>query len=123
MREVGNDMYSVGAYFWSKICSEAPFSILIPFIFGAIVYYPLKLNTTHGYNFWIFQAVLVLVYNASQGYGLVVSTAIPDKTIAVALTPLVMVPPMMFTGFFLPQSQIPSFLDPIKYVSLYKYGY
>jgi hypothetical protein len=34
-----------------------------------------------------------------------------------------MVPPMMFTGFFLPQSQIPKFLDPIKFVSLYKYGY
>jgi ABC-type multidrug transport system permease subunit len=47
MREVGNEMYSVGAYFWSKIFSEIPFSILIPFIFGAIVYYPLGLNSTH----------------------------------------------------------------------------
>ena len=37
LREVNNNMYKVGPYFWAKIISEMPFSIVTPSIFGCIV--------------------------------------------------------------------------------------
>jgi len=39
LREANNNMYKVSAYFWAKIFSELPSSILTPVVFGSIVYF------------------------------------------------------------------------------------
>lgn len=44
LREVGNNMYSVTAYFFAKITSELPMSTLSPTLYGILVYYPLGLS-------------------------------------------------------------------------------
>ena len=54
MREVNNNMYSVSAYFFGKVISEIPSSILTPVIFGAIVYFAIGLSTVHAYTFPLF---------------------------------------------------------------------
>ena len=48
LREANNNMYSVSAYFWAKIFSEFPSSLLTPTIFGAIVYYAIGFNDYEG---------------------------------------------------------------------------
>ena len=54
LREANNNMYSVSAYFWAKILSEMPSSILTPTIFGAICYFLIGFNTDHWYKFPLF---------------------------------------------------------------------
>jgi hypothetical protein len=44
LREVNNNMYGVGPYFWAKIISEFPASFLTPAIFGSVVYYLIGFN-------------------------------------------------------------------------------
>jgi len=44
LREANNNMYRVSAYFWAKIFSEFPSSLLTPVIFGSIVYYAIGFN-------------------------------------------------------------------------------
>jgi len=44
LREVNNNMYSASPYFWAKVFSELPFSIMTPSIFGCIVYFAIGLN-------------------------------------------------------------------------------
>lgn len=44
LREANNGMYRVSAYFWAKILSEFPSSLLTPVIFGSIVYYAIGFN-------------------------------------------------------------------------------
>jgi len=44
LREVNNNMYKTAPYFWAKIISELPFSILTPALFGVIVYYAIGYN-------------------------------------------------------------------------------
>ena len=39
LREVNNNMYKTSPYFWAKVISELPFSIMTPVIFVCIVYY------------------------------------------------------------------------------------
>ena len=63
LREVNNNMYKVGPYFWAKIISELPFALLTPSIFGAIVYFTVALNPGID-RFLLFLATLILIYNA-----------------------------------------------------------
>lgn len=72
-------MYSVSAYFWAKIFSEFPSSLLTPTIFGSIVYFMIGFNTVLWWKFPMFLLILFLVYNASAGYALILGTVFSDK--------------------------------------------
>mmetsp|Transcript_108594 Transcript_108594/g.150156 ORF Transcript_108594/g.150156 Transcript_108594/m.150156 type:complete len:181 (+) Transcript_108594:956-1498(+) len=123
LREVNNNMYNVGPYFWAKVLSELPFSLMTPIIFGAIVYYAIGFSTVFWWKFPVFLAILILIYNASTGYALVISALISDKQLAVTLTPVLIIPFMLFAGFFVNQDNIPIWLIEFQYMSIFKYGY
>lgn len=122
LREVNNNMYKVGPYFWAKVSSELPFSILMPSVFGCITYFSVGLNNTAG-NFIVFLIILILIYNAASGYSLIISAIFSNKQVAVTLTPVLIVPFMLFAGFFVATSSIPVWLREFEYISIYKYGY
>jgi len=123
LREVNNNMYSVSPYFWAKIISELPFAIMTPTIFGCIVYYLIGLNTLTFDIFLVFILTLILIYNASSGYSLIISASFSDKQLAVTLTPVLIIPFMLFAGFFVSTDNIPVFLKEFEYLSIFKYGY
>ena len=54
LREANNNMYSVSAYFWAKIFSEFPSSLLTPTIFGGIIYYLIGFSQADWYKFPLF---------------------------------------------------------------------
>jgi len=122
LREVNNNMYKTSPYFWAKIISELPFSIMTPTIFGVIVYYAIGYNPSFD-HFLIFLAILILIYNASSGYSLIISASFSDKQLAVTLTPVLIIPFMLFAGFFVSSDNIPIFLKEFEYLSIFKYGY
>lgn len=122
LREVNNNMYGVGPYFWAKVISEMPFSLMTPTIFGAIVYWAVGCNPDIG-AFFFFLLTLILIYNASSGYSLIISASFSDKQLAVTLTPVLIIPFMLFAGFFVSTSSIPIFLKEFEYLSIFKYGY
>ena len=122
LREVNNNMYRTGPYFWAKIISELPFSLMTPIVFGAIVYYAIG-YTPMAENFFMFLLILVLIYNASSGYSLIISAGFSDKQLAVTLTPVLIIPFMLFAGFFVSSDEIPGYLKEFEYLSIFKYGY
>ena len=122
LREVNNNMYKTSPYFWAKIISELPFSIMTPVIFGLIVYFAIGFNPDFGI-FMVFLLTLVLIYNASSGYSLIISASFSDKQLAVTLTPVLIIPFMLFAGFFVSSDNIPIFLKEFEYLSIFKYGY
>jgi hypothetical protein len=67
--------------------------------------------------------ILFLIYNSSSGYALIIGTLFSDKQLAVTLTPVLIIPFMLFAGFFVNQDNIPKFLIPFEYLSIFKYGY
>lgn len=103
LREVNNNMYKCAPYFWAKVVSELPFSTITPTVFGCITYYAVGLlpNFT---NFLTFLLILILTYNASSGYSLIISASFSDKQLAVTLTPVLIIPFMLFAGFFVSAS-------------------
>mmetsp|Transcript_19392 Transcript_19392/g.22583 ORF Transcript_19392/g.22583 Transcript_19392/m.22583 type:complete len:202 (+) Transcript_19392:1362-1967(+) len=123
LREQASGMYSATAYFFSKILSEIPGIIIFPSIFVIVSYFGLKLNTEDASHYLIFHGNAILLAFATSGFGLVIGASIAQKQVAVALTPVVIIPFMLFTGFFVNQANIPFFLKPFEYISLFKYGY
>lgn len=43
---------------------------------------------------------MVLIYSAAGSYALIISTLFADKQLAVTLTPILIIPFMLFAGFF-----------------------
>ena len=73
------------------------------------------LNLEHVKYYFSFLLAVILIYNASQGYALIISAAFNDRQLAVTLTPVLIIPFMLFAGFFVSTSQIPWFMTfPIK---------
>ena len=67
--------------------------------------------------------ILILMYNASSGYSLIISASFSDKQLAVTLTPVLIIPFMLFAGFFVSSDNIPWYLKEFEYLSIFKYGY
>lgn len=123
LREVNNNMYSVTAYFFGKVFAELPASILTPVIYGSIVYFAIGLSTVFAYKFPVYLGLMILIYSASGSYALIISTLFSDKQLAVTLTPVLIIPFMLFAGFFVNQNNIPVWLIEFQYLSFFKYGY
>lgn len=126
-------MYSVSAYFFGKIIAELPASILTPGIYGLIVYFAIGLNTIYPWKFPLYCKyhylltnlvfIMILIYSAAGSYALIISTIFSDKQLAVTLTPVLIIPFMLFAGFFVNQDNIPIWLIEFQYLSFFKYGY
>lgn len=122
LREVNNNMYRCSPYFWAKVISELPFSIITPTIFGCITYYSIGF-VPEIMHFLRFLLILILAYNASSGYSLIISASFSDKQLAVTLTPVLIIPFMLFAGFFVATSNIPIWMREFEYLSIFKYAY
>ena len=113
LREVNNNMYSPSAYFFGKIISELPTSLLLPFVFGCIEYFALfysrlipanfLLYSNHLFILYILYIVcsLFLLYLTAGSYALIIGTLVSDRQVAMTLTPIVVTPLMLFAGYFI----------------------
>mmetsp|Transcript_2454 Transcript_2454/g.3750 ORF Transcript_2454/g.3750 Transcript_2454/m.3750 type:complete len:507 (-) Transcript_2454:27-1547(-) len=123
LREVNNNMYRVSTYFWAKLFTEFPPSVLLPTMQIAIVYFAIGLNTNDWYQFFVCVVSGILCYNAFTGLGYMIGTGIHNQQVAVVLTPLLIVPMMLFAGFFVNQDNIPGWLVWLKEITIFKYCY
>lgn len=93
-------MYGVPAYFLGKVTSEMPNFVIIPSILTLICYFALNLNLLEASHFFIFLFIGISLYAAGSGMGLAIGSAVSNKQVAVSLTPIVIIPFMLFAGFF-----------------------
>lgn len=121
LRERLNHSYGVLPYYLSKNLVIVPFDILIPLIPTIITYYILGLNDAFGYKLPIFILINCLVYFVGASYGLCLSIVVEKVEVAIALVPVVILPFMIFSGFFVNLNDIPYFWYPVAYASFFKY--
>jgi ATP-binding cassette subfamily G (WHITE) protein 1 len=88
-----------------------------------VVYFALGFNLELWYKFPIFLLTSVLCYNAFTGFGYILGTSISNPQVSVILTPVLIVPTMLFAGFFVNQENIPTFLLPIREIAVFKYAF
>ena len=123
LREINNGMYEASSYYLAKVTSEVPINIFLPTLNIIIIYWSVNLNTAHAYNFFYFWLTILMTNFATGAYALCMGVVVPDKNLAVGLTPVLLIPMSLFTGFLVNRGQIVWYLLPLHYVSIYTYGF
>lgn len=123
IRERLSKAYRTSAYFWGRSFSEIPFLIIYPLLLISLVYWVIGLNTYEPTKYLICVACHILCWWAGSGFGLMLSTVIPKIEVAMALTPVLIVPLLAFAGFFVNQDKVPYFFYQFEYISPFKYTY
>jgi len=121
-REFGASYYSLPAYFLSKTVVDIPSLLVFPFLFIAIFYFLAGLRHDAG-RFLTLCAINILQGAAGSAIGTLCSCLFDDLNIALAVTPVTLIPLMIFGGFFANTANIPVWLAWIKWLSPMKYGF
>jgi len=119
-REKVINMYHTSAYFLGKTLLEIPIQLLLSVIFGFIGYFMAGLNSDGG-PFFKFVLCLTLIGNATHSIGLALGACFPHPVLVMILCPLVMVPFMLMTGFFVNAGAIPVYMVWLKALSPHRY--
>lgn len=122
LREHWNGMYRTDVYFLSKTFAEAPLLIMMTAVFTTILYWMVGLNSQYQ-AFLLCVAISVLIANTAASFGYMVSCISSSLNIALSIgTPLLM-PLLLFGGFYLNNASVPVYFIWIKYISWFYYGY
>jgi hypothetical protein len=92
-------MYSVGPYYLGRFLAEFPAGLVVPVIFGTIIYFAVGLNQTLWWKFPLFcnnshltpirvVVIMFLIFNAAGSASLIMSAAFKQKETAVTIAPL-----------------------------------
>ncbi|KAL4512253.1 hypothetical protein ABPG72_005255 [Tetrahymena utriculariae] len=122
LKEENSKLYSVSPYFLSKLIVESSMVIFLPIIFTSICYYMTGL--AQGFDkFCFFILASILQSFVGNAHGMFCGSLFRDPTTAINITPLMIMPFMLFGGFFKNQNNMPEWNRWITWLSNYRYNF
>lgn len=121
VREYSNGMYSVPSYYLGKMVSTIPFDIFFPILFSCISYFMVGFQGT-AEQFFLFLLAIVMTGLTAGSMGLALGCMFPNAEVAVSLAPVVIIPFMLFAGFYVDLDSVPVWLSWIQYISIFKWS-
>lgn len=118
IREYASGLYGTTAYVFSKTLVDMPLMFCQSTLVWLITYWLIGLHGNFG--FMILAAWTIALSGASVA--LVIGSLVAEINKAMELAPLVLVPQILFAGFFIRTEQIPTPLDLAQYLCFLKYG-
>ena len=118
LREYSTDHYSAGAYFISKLSIEAFLTFLQILVQCVITYFLIGFQT----NFALYLAIAYALAMASTAIAVLLGCAVTDAKMAQELVPLLFVPQLLFSGFFVAIQLLPSWLQWVQYICSLTYS-
>jgi len=118
LREYSTNHYSILPYFLAKFTLEC-FTVLITVLMqqvAAFFLYGLQMN------FFFFLALNFMLAIASTSIGIFIGSCIEDPNVAAELMPALIVPQLLFSGFFIQVDLIPAFLRWSQYLCSLTYA-
>jgi len=100
LREENAKLYTVGPYFVGKFIIDLIPTIIFPTISSLIGYWMVGLNSEHAGKPLFFIFVSILQSCTALGVGYFGGTVFSDAKVAIAVTPLLIMPFMLFAGFY-----------------------
>ncbi|XP_037975240.1 ATP-binding cassette sub-family G member 1 isoform X2 [Plutella xylostella] len=121
VKEHFNRWYSLKSYYLAITVSDIPFQAIFCIIYVVIVYL-LTSQPLEMFRFVMFLTSCLLISFVAQSVGLVVGAAMNVQN-GVFLAPVMSVPFLLFSGFFVSFNAIPVYLRWITYLSYIRYGF
>ncbi|XP_041981555.1 ATP-binding cassette sub-family G member 1 isoform X2 [Aricia agestis] len=121
VKEHFNRWYSLRSYYLAITVSDIPFQAIFCVMYVVIVYL-LTSQPLEWFRFSMFLSSCLLISFVAQSVGLVVGAAMNVQN-GVFLAPVMSVPFLLFSGFFVSFNAIPVYLRWITYVSYIRYGF
>ncbi|NP_001266398.1 ATP-binding cassette sub-family G member 1 isoform X2 [Bombyx mandarina] len=121
VKEHFNRWYSLRSYYLAITVSDIPFQAIFCIIYVVIVYL-LTSQPPVWFRFAMFLSSCLLISFVAQSVGLVVGAAMNVQN-GVFLAPVMSVPFLLFSGFFVSFNAIPVYLRWITYLSYIRYGF
>ncbi|XP_049868016.1 ATP-binding cassette sub-family G member 1 isoform X1 [Pectinophora gossypiella] len=121
VKEHFNRWYSLRSYYLAITVSDIPFQAIFCIIYVVIVYL-LTSQPLVWFRFSMFLSSCLLISFVAQSVGLVVGAAMNVQN-GVFLAPVMSVPFLLFSGFFVSFNAIPVYLRWITYLSYIRYGF
>ena len=114
--------YSLSAYFVSRILSDYPLTILLLLLYSVIVYWGSGLRPEPE-KFFIFIGFLALITFNGGALGYLLSSFSPTAIVANALGTPILIILLLFGGFYVNSSTLPSGSEWIPYIDFLSWGY
>jgi hypothetical protein len=121
-RERAKKLYGVLPYFIAKTLADMVNSVAMPMIYGIAVYWICNLRKNAA-NFFIYVLIYYLSVSAAQSFGLFLSIAIPNFSIALMLAPLLTICLIILGGFYIPFDKMGRALAWVSWLSPARYGF
>lgn len=121
IRESRARLYRTSTYFLGKTIAELPLFMAVPIIFTSIAYPMIGLREGI-YYFVVAAGVVSLVANVSTSFGYLISCASSSISMALSIGPPVIIPFLIFGGFFLNSGSVPAYFEWLSYLSWFRYG-
>ncbi|XP_068154443.1 protein white [Drosophila tropicalis] len=121
MRESRSRLYRCDTYFLGKTIAELPLFLTVPLVFTAIAYPMIGLRAGV-WHFFNCLALVTLVANVSTSFGYLISCASSSTSMALSVGPPVIIPFLLFGGFFLNSGSVPIYLKWLSYLSWFRYA-
>ena len=121
LREYASGLYSVKSYYIAKMVAQFPMFVLNLMVFVSIFYWMVGFTSGNA-NFALFMLVGFLVLMAVLGFGYMSGSLAPDLPMAMAISPIILTPLVLYGGLFINQETMPVWLIWIKYLSWFFYG-
>jgi len=114
LKEENSGMYRISSYFVGKMIVELPYIVLYPLILNSILYWLIAFPAK---GFIAQTIILILISLTANGLGFMNGSIFSNQRIAVAMTPLLIMPFFLFAGFYSNLGTIPSWIGWIQYLS------
>ncbi|KAH9524966.1 hypothetical protein Btru_028363, partial [Bulinus truncatus] len=121
LREYGTGLYRADVYYLTKVIAEIPLIVLVTVVFSTISYWMIGLYDST-VTFLVATGVLLLTANVSVALGYLMSNISGTVSIALAITPPMLVPFMLFGGLFINIGGTPVYFIWLEYLSWFKYA-
>jgi ABC-type multidrug transport system permease subunit len=118
LREYSTNHYSVLPYFLSKLSVECAVTFLQALVQLVAAYFLMSLRM----RFVVFLAINFILAIASTSMGIVIGSMVEDPSVAAELMPVLIVPQLLFSGFFISIDLIPQFLRWAQYLCSLTYA-
>lgn len=114
-------MYSVPAYYMAKVLVETPIIAFTPLLNAIIVYFGIGTTVTAS-QFFYFYLISLLIAMSASSVGYFVSSIFAKAEDAVNIAPIIVMPMVLFGGFFANSSNYPDWINWLQYLSPIRYG-